>query len=459
MRENTTQDNLDIGGKLTSNGLQVIVREKPYQIEYPSVVWQQTPLSVREALLENLVFGSTHFLPLTLKIPKANYHLPAPLLESFLFQNTFYDLLSCEKADGANHLVYLRDFYNLDLTFTSSTSTLPKGEEIPKFPTKVLKAVLPFTFGKESLTTLGLCRELGIEPILVYCQEPAHPHEETYKVNRLPEFGKKFGVKTYFIRNEPGLFRYGKAFNLPKATEIGWGTHTTMLALLMIPFVYYHQANLILMGNEYSNNEYELKNDWRVYLSYDQTSQWTIKQSNMVRLLTNDQCSVKSTLEPLDEINIFFILHHRYPHLGQFQFSCSGQHPLYQNSQWCHRCYKCARMYLFALAANIDPASLGFKEDILQKPGIFDHYFGSVVETGSKVELDFAFWLVSKRNYPSPFVERFRKEKLPHLKEWWWYEDHFTSIKEADNLPRQFQNKLIKIFQQEMEVFKKRISV
>lgn len=450
------QSTLLVNGYLRDSGITIEVENKTYAIDYPPAIWQQTPTSIQQALLENLTFGNTHYLPLILGGEKIKYNTKFPLLESFLFRNQLNDILICEKVDQASHLSYMRSFYNLEFEFNGD-STLPNLNEIRQFSQRQPKAVLPFTFGKESLTTFALCRELGIEPIIVYSQEPAHPYEETYKKKLLRKFAKQFSVKTYYIKNEPGLFRYGKAFNLMQQTEIGWGTQTTLLALLAIPFTIAEQAQYILIGSEYLNNEYTMTAGWKEYLSCDQTSFWMRQQNNIVRLFTNNNCQLKSSLEPLEEISIFSLLHFNYPTIGEYQFSCSGQKPLIAESQWCHACYKCARMYLFAACCGINPATIGFKVNLLKQKGMFDHYFGSEFATGSTQDLDFAFYILVKKKVASPYVDQFIATKLKQLKPWSYYVNYYTSLQPYQNLPREYETQLTSIFNNNLEKFKKRL--
>jgi len=444
---------LRIQAKELPNGILIQVEDQEFKIEYPDDLWSQTPPSIRKTLVENLAFGNTHFLPLMLGKTKAVYDFGLPLLESFLFKNQLYDLPSCEKADQAKPLSYLQRFFNLDLEFQKVPGALPDPHSIPRFPSEPPTVVIPFTFGKESLATFALCRELGLKPILMYSQEPAHPHEEAYKVEQLKRFSEEFGVTAYFIRYEPGLFRYGKAFGLKESTEIGWGSQTTLLALLSLPLVFKHGARHVLFGSEFLNNEYEVRNGWKTYNSFDQSSFWTRQQSNMVRLMTGGQCTVQSSLEPIEEINIFHLLHHRYPAIGKYQFSCSGEHPLLGGTQWCHNCYKCVRMYLFALGCGIDPASIGFQENLLERKDLFSHYFGTEFKTGALQDLDFAFYLLLKKGIDSPLVRQFETQKLPHLKPWSWYRNYYTSLQPEENLPLESRDRLLSIFKEEIRQF------
>ena len=232
---------------------------------------------------------------------------------------------------------------------------------------------------------------------------------------------------------------------------MGWGTQTTLLALLTYPLAYLHGAQYILFGSEYSNNEYRLYDGWKNYLSYDQTTFWTQQQNIMIQLLSQQQTSVHSSLEPLEELMIFYILHTRYPNIGIFQFSCSSEHKLFKDSQWCHKCYKCVRMYIFAVACNIDPTSIGFKKNLLLDVKLYDHYFTTDMNSGSEIELDFVFYVLSKKQIQSPVVELFNSKKKPHLKPYSWYKSIFTTLRPEKNLPPLFRKRLLSIFTQELQ--------
>jgi hypothetical protein len=451
----STKEILDIKTRLLTDGLAIFVEGKQFSTKYLKRIWQQTPDKLKQVLLENLAYAETHWLPLILNKEKIVYNTNQPLFEPLFFKNQLYDLLFCEEVDEVRQLTYLKQFYNLEFSFKETTATLPAGTEFSWKKKRQPIAIVPFTFGKESLVTLALCLELGIKPILVYCQEPSQPYEEKYKLQKLAEISKKYKVPYYFIKHQPGLFRYGKAFNLKFRSEIGWGTQVTLLTLLVMPFVYHFQADYILYGNENSNNEKELANGWKVYSSADQTGQITGAQNNLVQILSNGHCQLKSTLEPLEEINIFHLLIHRYPDLSRYLFSCFAETPLYRGSQWCNHCYKCTRLYLFTKALGVNPAKIGFKKDLLQSAGDWRNYFGSAVRTGSTDELDFAFYLLYRKNDQSPCVKLFKEKKLPHLKSWSWYAGYFSQLKAKDNLPKAYQKKLLTIFNQDLTSFKK----
>lgn len=451
---------LIVSGSLIKDGIDIKVLSKHFKIKYPLQVWNKTPQDVKKMLLDNLTFGDTHFLPITLGYGRVSYNTRLPVAETFLYRNQMMDMLKSEKFDHAPYLSYIKQFYNLEYDFsTEKSSPFADSQKVRKKNKKPI-AIIPFTFGKESLTSFAICRELGISPILVYSQEPSQPHEEAYKKRKLKELEEKFGVITHYVENGPGLFRYDTAFNKKKGTEVGWGSQTTLIGLQMIPFVYAYNADYMLFGSEYLNNEYEWKDGWKVFLSADQTTFFTQEQDMLIRLLTHDTCRVHSTLEPMEEVNIFYMLHHRYSEIGKYQFSCTAEKPLYEDSQWCHTCYKCARMYLFAKVCDIDPSSIGFKKDLLNEKGLFSNYFGAESKSGSSDELDFCFYVLYKKGVKSPYVELFKKQKLAGLKPWkTHYWPLFTHMQPHLNLPPAHKNDMEHIFTEELSLFKKKIHI
>lgn len=440
-----------------NNGFALKVLGKNYDTVYPKGVWQSVPPILRQVLLENIALAETHWLPLILQgYDGVSYNTPQPFFESLLFKNQLYDLLFSEGVDQAKPLAYLKRFYNLENTFSRQSATNLDSLFFPRFKNNQPTAIIPFTFGKESLLLVPLCLELGIKPVLVYIQEPSQPYEEKYKLKKLEEFRKKYQLEFHFVKHQPGLFRYGKAFNAKFISELGWGTQVTLITLLAMPFVYRYGAQYIFFGNEFSNNEVKMENGWKVYSCYDQIQAITGAQNNMVNYLTNGQCQLNGVLEPLEEINIFYMLHHRYPDFGRYQFSCFADYPLYGGSQWCHRCYKCTRLFLFARALGINTRELGFKKDLLEDVKVWHHYFGGPHRTGSYDELDFCFYNLYLQGNQSACVKLFAKKNLPHLRsDKGWYKKYFSALKPESNMPPAYRGRLLKIFKAELTQFKK----
>ncbi|MBI2990320.1 MAG: hypothetical protein HYY51_04015 [Candidatus Magasanikbacteria bacterium] len=437
---------LCIGGRMLANGYDIEVEGRRFDVQFPSKIWTKTPLSVRKALTDNLIYVQSHFLPLILGYDSVQYKTAFPFLEPFFFRNQIYDLPDCEINDAMEAGSYIKHFFNLDLSFEDNHSRFPDKKDLLKSASRPDVAIVPFSFGKESLATAALCKELGIEPVLVYCQEPSQPYEQESKLKRLKKMSKEMGIDSYFIVNGPGLFRYDVAFGKKPGTEIGWGAQMTILSLLMLPFVYYYKARYILYGSEYMNNRSELHKGWKVHYSYDNSSFWTIEQGNMIKLLTNGVCDVRSFLEPLEEASIMYLLNHRYPEYAKYYTSCFGKKPYYGSSYWCHDCYKCHKMYLLGTACGFDPRTIGFEKDLFKEPNFLEEYFKGYRD----VDSDFAFYLLYKKGFKNSFVQKFVRMKLHGLRSWNWHASFFTGVKDSYTLPDDYKSKMYSIFKKEM---------
>jgi len=437
---------LKIKSSLITNGISINVKNKDYALEYPHEIWTKTPEEVKIFLQEHITVANTHYLPLMLDYSQIDYDIPIPFFEPFLFKNQLYDMLYCEDVDKTFRLKYLQKFYNWEYKFKKSNSQILNNINIQNFKHDKPVAIIPFSFGKESLATLGLCLELDIEPILVYVQEPSQPYEEMAKKEMLNELSSVFKIKSYYIKNDPGLFRYGRAFNLKKQSEIGWGTEATTFLLLMLPFIFAYGANMVLFGNEYTNNESYIKNGWRVFSSYDQHPDWVFQQNNMLSSITANKTQVKTMLEPLEESSVFYILHNRYPKLAKYQFSCHARQPLTNNSHWCHVCSKCWFNNALALSFGLDNTSLGFKKDFIYDTKFFEKQIKPRIKDDP--ELQFIHIALKLRGIDLGF------NKIKNLHQWNWYKDRYTILKPAIHLPNKYIDKLDQIFKKEVESMK-----
>lgn len=452
----TTPSLLRVAGRETEEGISINVEGNDYVISFPDGIWKVTPPSVRRVLVDNLTYANTHFLPLMLGRDGLEYKNALPIFESFLYRNQLYDLTYCEWVDGKKVLTYLKHFYNMKLEFGSYLSAFPDSLETKLSGSEKPSAILPFSFGKESMLTFALCKPLGIEPVLVYTEEPTQPYEGPYKRLMLKKLKEEFGVSTYMVGNEPGTFRYGEAFKLPERSDLGWAAQTTMLSLIALPFAYHHRAKYILYGTEHTNNDIEETEGWNIYPSFDQTELWTAQQSNMSRLVTGGFTEVHCFLEPLEELHIFHMLHTKYPAYGHHQFSCFASKPLYADSQWCHRCAKCARNFLYAVALGIDPSKVGFKENLLNNLKAYDDYFDSS-EYDYDNDMDYALYILYSRGDKSTVVKEFERVKKPPLRPFAWYADHFSTLKSHRNMPPEFEHTLLEIFRNELTSFAKAV--
>src|SRR3989339_2286240 len=91
---------LNIDGQITKTGLNILINDESFPIEYPKEIWQKYSQNLKEILLDNLAYSSTIFLPQILNLSEINYRTARPLSESFLFKNGIYDMPTCAIADN-----------------------------------------------------------------------------------------------------------------------------------------------------------------------------------------------------------------------------------------------------------------------------------------------------------------------------------------------------------------------
>lgn len=449
------ENSLKIGSEFTENGFCLTVCDQEYHVRYPAGIWEETPKDVREAIRDHIVFGFTNVVPLITGATEIEYTTKQPLFADTLFRHQLYDMFKCELADNVEMFTYFRHFFNLKIGYSNKDSLIPKDYSSLR---KEKKAVIPFSFGKESLVTFCLCRELGIEPILVYCQEPSYPFEEKHKVRKLKEYEEKFGVHTGFIHCDPGLFRHDCALRLKPLTELGWGTQVNLAGILAIPFAFKFKAGYMFVGNEATCEKCSDHSGWKMIPQYGQTKNAIFQFRNMIRILSGQLCSLFSSLEPVEEIAIFNMLNRRYPEVASDQFSCEPLLPLVKDSQWCHNCYKCERFFLYARACGIDPLSIGFKYNLFEEPNRFSNYFGNEFKCGSREEMTLAFHLLARKGDRSPYTEMFKNEKLPLLNGFESYADRYSTLQSSCNLPPLYREKMLSIFREELEHLKNKFN-
>src|SRR3989344_8535727 len=306
---------LHVKANLTSRGIDVFVNKDKFPIIYPKEIWDRYPLIHKQILLDNIAYSSTLFVPQILDQKIVTYETNRPLSESFLYKNGMTDMPICAAVDGVSSVGYIRRFFNTQYLFEKNNiRTLPQLNF--KEPRQT-KAVIPFSFGKESLLTAALCIELGITPILVNFVEPSLTHDQLHKKALSQQFEKEFGIKVYTIHNGPGIFRYGHFWKIN--TELGWGLHTTDYAMMTLPFLHYFDASMIMLGNEASCNDifFDKENILNYKAGYDQHTDWTQQQGLLASLLLGRKVNILSLVDSLYEIAETKILHQRYPQFGK----------------------------------------------------------------------------------------------------------------------------------------------
>ena len=453
---NSSNDPLNVNASFTDSGITLSVGNDNFPITYDADVWQRTSASLKQQLLDNLPMASTLYLPQILGKREIHYDTNRPLGESFFLRNGIYDAPFCANVDGKSSTQYLKDFFNTRYLFKGDDIKTPESIQLKKRSGKKQRALVLFSFGKESLLSFALCKELDIEPVLVTIIHPGFAYEWHHKKPLVEKFEKEFGVTVHTVDYQPGLLKEGKHFGL--STELGWGLHVTEYALLALPYAEVFDCDFVICGNEQSCNDiYFDKEDVLIYRAgLDQHHDWTKSQGLLQSLLMGRRLDAYSMLEPLYEISETKILHHRYPEVGKYQMSCFASAEGSKDRRWCQQCDKCAYMYALLRGFNIDPLKLGFTDNLFDKAHsyMYDTFFSRTDDThfyGSQGELGLGFFAALSYGDSDFSLQRFKKELLPKFKEnFQSIRAKYLGIHETFQYPPAYAASLNKIFSEEL---------
>lgn len=447
---------LEVRAKITKEGIDIILNGDHFKVIYPTEIWEKYDKTLKRVLAENIAYSSTIFIPQMFDLHEINYKTARPISETFLFKNGIYDMPICAITDNKSSLDYVKKFFNTRPIYEKNEISVPPQRETKKKTQKT--AIVPFSFGKESMLSFSLCKEIGINPILVNFIEPSNKYEYFHKRKLIEKFEKEMKVKVYTVKYNPGILRYGKHWNLN--TELGWGLQTTEYALMSLPFAEYFNADYIVLGNEQSCNDifFDKEGMMSYKAAYDQHSDWTPQQGLLASLILGRKIEVVSFMESLYEIAINKILHQRYPEDGKYQMSCMADNKNAKNNRWCQKCVKCGYIYALCCAFNLDLKKIGFTKNLFDKEHskIYDHFFNydpKAPAYGSQKELGLAFYLSFLNGFKGHSIEKFKKTLLPRFqKNKKAYAKQYLGINKHPNIPAKYKKSLLKIYKEELNL-------
>lgn len=318
------------------------------------------------------------------------------------------------------------------------------------------RAIIPFSFGKDSLLTFALTQELGIKPYPVFFREPRSPYENRHKYRLAQRFLEEFDIEVNIFPVTPGWLR--------QTTDLWWGWDLllTQYTMLLIPFLFGKRARYLFWAHEASCNETFVDGEgYIVNPVYEQSRHWLLSSNAMAKVL-GCNAIFASLIEPIHEIAIMRILHNRYPEIGKYQMSCFADNKAAKNRRWCGECSKCARMYIFMLAHGINPKKIGFTQNMLSKTK--RHLFAIFLDRKSNFDSAYdqsdaareeqllAFLLAYQKGHKEGLMKEFIKEYLreARVKER-YLRQKFFSLHTTDTLTYELKKPLVSIFEEELK--------
>lgn len=341
------------------SGIEIEIGRKNYFLSYPASIWQQFPEVYRQTFADSITYFLTAHLTF-LNNHRLIYHFPPPPTEPFFFKGMVYSLPETMITD--DHAITMSEllqmFYNTQ--FRIDFLGRPRYARFKNVVRNSKKqAVIPFTFGKDSLTTFALAQELGINPCLIFFREPHSPYENKHKARLAQRFMDEFDVDVNFFPVTAGWLRQ------TKDRYWGWDLLLTQYTLLLIPYLFGTRSKYLFWSHEQSCNElFTDKQGYVVSPVYEQTYRWLISTNVMAKTI-GCNAIFSSLIEPLHDMAIMKILHYRYPDIAKYQLSCFADEEPSKTHRWCGICSKCARIYIFLLALGIPPKRVGFTQNMM----------------------------------------------------------------------------------------------
>jgi len=446
--------------KPNNNGLVINFKDKNFHLKYPEKIWENFPESIKKIYIDNYLFLKSVHLPLILDVDKIKLNTSLPLLKSFFLTMQFMDIPSFSYMDKILPNEYFKRFFNSTFKFKDNNVKYPGLN----FSLKDNSSIVSFTFGKDSLLTLALLRELNFESIPIWIEEEGAPIENRFKNRLIKKFKEEFDIKIEKIYNETMLLHSYHYLGISAERNYSLSHLLTEYAFLMIPYLYNYRSKYLFFGNEQScNASFISDSGFRCYPVYDQSVEWMCEINKMLNILLKNKFYVSSIVEPLHDLAIVKILYKRYPEFAKYQYSCFPDETTINNfKRWCCFCSKCARLYIIFKALNINTKKVGFRNGMLSKNHkSYYSIFGVNVDDSAydvsgvgRDEQLLAFYLAHKNKIKGELMDEFKKRFLPEAKE---REDElikkFFYVHKSMTLPKKLKRKIMPIFKEELSDF------
>jgi hypothetical protein len=443
---------------VTDTGVVLHVEGRQFALNFPRAVWQVYPH--KELFADNYAYLKALHLPQMLERRDGlDFATSYPMFRSQIQWAMLNNIPFCADVDRVPAAPLIRDFLALDTTFRDHDTRFvddsrPAGQG----------AVLNMSFGKDSLLTYAVAREIGLPLTLVMSVDNDCPLEYGYKADIARRFSEEFGETLHPVENGAGVIHRYEYWG-SKGTEWGFGHLITEYCMYAVPFAYRDRRAAILLGNEKSCDDFYTGRDGLIcYPVFDQSSTWQLEMSKLARAMTGAPLHVMSLIEPLHDVAIIKILHERYPEIAKYQMSCfpdENEHG--KRHYWCGHCSKCGRVFTWMKAHGLDPRSVGLDTDMFGA-GFAELFqvFGAEWQDGKTVGYDatpcgrdeqlFALYLALQNGARGALMDRFRNERLAEAESRAAeLQQRFMTVQDTRALPEPYARKVKAIYREALE--------
>jgi hypothetical protein len=444
-----------------NNGVIINFNREKLSVNYPTNIWNNLPDETKDFFMDNYLFLKSLHFPLILNVNKIKLNTAPPLLKSFFMAMQFMDIPNISDIDGIKLDDLFKKFFNSTFKFNNGEIKYPNSN----FVLNENSSVLSSSFGKDSLLSLALTREINLDNHPVWIEEKGAPLENSYKRKLIKKFKEEFDITIEKINNETMLLHDYNYLKISDEPDFILSHLLTEYAFLLIPFLNNYEASYLFFGNEQSCNQtYMSKNGYKCYPVFDQSVDWMMEINKLLNIALGKKIHVSSLVEPLHDMAIIKILHNRYPKFAKYQYSCFPDETNVNTfKRWCCNCSKCARLYIIFKALNINTKKLGFPNGMLSKNHMqYYSIFSSSKNLSSydssgvgRDEQLLAFLLATKNKVKGELIDEFKKR---FMKEVVSREDElrkkFFSIHKSITIPKKLKSKILAIYKEEISDFK-----
>ncbi len=442
---------MNIKSKILNNGI-AINANKEYNILYPKNIWSGLTLKTKQSIIDNLAYVKLASYSAFLK-EDFIFNSSMPYFKSFFDECAIKDFPRFGHEDNLSAKEMIENFRNAKFRFDSDKVSMPDEDACTEDG-----AVLGMSFGKDSLLSYAVAKEIKLPVKLVFVKDCGKV-ELKHKLNLMNKFKKKFNEEIFILKDNTDNIASDKTINIINSEGIYGSNAMNGYMMMLVPFAYGFRLNTILFGNEHNLNDYFIdEQNFKCYPSYEQSSEWMEKQNNALKGFTGSKIGVASFINPIYNIAEYKTLYGRYPELAKFQMSCSHDPHGNEEDRWCYKCPMCAKAFLYTAALGFDSKSMSFNKNFFDKE--YEHLYPLFSNTITRLyekpkavkdEQLFAFYLASKIGNNSYLVEKFKKEFLDEAKE---REDElykkFFGVHPSPAIPNKLKAEIISIYKEEL---------
>ena len=439
---------------VTLTGAEGVKKKKRFDLAYPGDFWGEFPAGIKDAFVDNLAHLLTINSPLISGQRVVRYNTAYPK-----FKPLFDEVVTKSIPHGVeDYDLTVKDVLNqFKGTRYEFASDKTKEFDYGDIGRLGERSVNLLSFGKDSLTSLAVCKEIGLDPTAIYVNETVSPLEHKAKFFLMKGLSKETGVPVHVVTNEIEQLNDFEYWSKDESC-VGYMHMVTAFGFISMPFAHKLGARYTVIGNEKDMDfTFTAKDGSITCASYDQTTEWTLKLSQMMRDMTAKQMQAMSVLEPLTNIATVKVMQTRYPEFGKWQTSCSCLDGT-NESRWCHDCADCVKNILYMKAFNLDFKRIGLR-DILSDKKNKEHlalFDGKEVDAWdkSKEARDqqlLTFLLAYRNGHRGPLFDMFKKKFLEEAEE---REEElrktFFKVYKSKSMPRKIENQVASIYKEEL---------